>query len=140
MTGRLWTDAEVSYLASLAWDAGRHYERHRIADAYAELEACWRPVGRKAYAERVAERVAEMERFDVAAWRAESRRNAEVRDRQAREIGGRLGPALRSWREVHASVSPTVWARIWGELDGRTRADLADLNPAAPRRRLEVAA
>ncbi|HEX6513958.1 MAG TPA: hypothetical protein VF049_00140 [Nocardioidaceae bacterium] len=65
MTPRLWTDEEVSYLVDLAWDSGRAYEWRRIAEGQAELDACWRPVGRVAYEQRVAQRLREME--DAAA-------------------------------------------------------------------------
>ncbi|HZN71246.1 MAG TPA: hypothetical protein VFC00_06130 [Micromonosporaceae bacterium] len=60
---RQWTDREVSYLAALSWDAGRYYERHRIAEGHAELEAAWRPVGRRSYEDRVAERTRLFERL-----------------------------------------------------------------------------
>jgi len=51
----------IDWLWDDAYAAGQLAERHRIAEAYAELEAAWRPVGRKSHAQRVAERVAEME-------------------------------------------------------------------------------
>lgn len=65
MTGRLWTDDQVAYLVDLAWDSGRAYEWRRLAEGHAELDACWRPVGRAAYEQRIAERIREME--DAAA-------------------------------------------------------------------------
>lgn len=65
---RLWTCPEVSYLVDLAWDAGRVYERERIATGVAELDATWRPPAQRSYERQVAERVAEMERHAVTDW------------------------------------------------------------------------
>lgn len=59
MNGRLWTDNEVGLLTDIAWDCGRYFERHRVAEGHAELEVCWRPVGRRAHEDRVARRLAE---------------------------------------------------------------------------------
>lgn len=73
---RLWMDAELAYACSVSWDLGRRYERERIAAATAELDARWRTAGRKAYEERVAERIA---LFEMCA--------ARVADRYGRPAG-----------------------------------------------------
>lgn len=39
-------------------------------------------------------------------------------------------PVLTSWDDTHASVTPSVWMRIWGDLSDRTRRQIGHLDPA----------
>lgn len=48
-------------LDDLTFDAGQMYERHRIAELRAELDAVWRPIGRISYEQRIRDRIGEME-------------------------------------------------------------------------------
>lgn len=102
-----------------------------VAVDLAELDALgdgWRELAAVTAQGRIAERVAEMESFDVEAWYVD---NAE-RQRRHDEARARERPRdpATSWRRVHAEVSPEVWARVWGDLADATRLDLLDLDPA----------
>ena len=46
-----WTDTQIKRAVAVALDAGRRFERHRIATAMAELDASERLAGARAYAE-----------------------------------------------------------------------------------------
>lgn len=54
-------------------------------------------------------------------------------DRDALAAGLRYQPAA-DWRDIHASVDPGVWGRIWADLSDHTRRRVADLDPAQPQR------
>lgn len=58
---RMWTDEQMAWLSGLSYEAGRAAERGRLADAQAELVACWRTAPRRTYAELIAERSAVMQ-------------------------------------------------------------------------------
>ena len=61
-TEPLETDTAVSFAVDLAYAAGVLAERERIGEAMAELDATWRAQGTVSYEQRVAARIAEMER------------------------------------------------------------------------------
>jgi hypothetical protein len=52
----------IEWELAMAYAHGYRAALRDIAEGHAELDAAWRPVGRRAHEERVAERVAEMER------------------------------------------------------------------------------
>jgi hypothetical protein len=54
----MWTDDQVAELVELAHEAGQLYERERLAAAQVELDACWRPAGRRRGEQLLAERLA----------------------------------------------------------------------------------
>jgi hypothetical protein len=60
---------------------------------------------------------------------AETARRNRAHDAGVIARGLALEPAWTSWREVHVSVSPSVWRRVWNDLAPGTRARHADLAP-----------
>jgi len=51
-----WHDL-IEFAYDCGYADGQAAERHRIAEGHAELAECWKPVGRRAHEDRIAERV-----------------------------------------------------------------------------------
>lgn len=104
---------------------------HDIATRAVELETLnghlWR-AARTTAAQRLAQRLTDMEAFDVAAWLDAAARRHHTHDTQAVQAARRY-PPTGDWRAVHAEVAPAVWVRIWADLSDRTRRSIADLDP-----------
>lgn len=62
---------------------------------------------------------------------AETARRNREHDREVIERGLALPPAYRNYRELHHSVSASVWRRCWSDLSPGTRKRFADLDPEA---------
>jgi len=67
----------------------------------------------------------------VPQWCRDAGERDRPHDAEVLEAGMKAQP-ITDWRDVHSSVTPTVWARIWGDLCDRTRRGIADLDPRRP--------
>jgi hypothetical protein len=83
----------VEWELAVAYHQGYQAALADVAARRAELDAAWRPVGRRGYERAVAERIAEMERHA-------ERLRAELDHRRAVRAGGATGPA---WPPVAAA-------------------------------------
>jgi len=53
----------IEWEVAVAYQQGYRAALADVAAAHAELDEAWRPVGRRRYADRVAQRLADMERY-----------------------------------------------------------------------------
>lgn len=145
--------ADLRLVVELAWRMGVNYQPDGPAAMADDIRhaATLRPPS-VPYEDRVAARVVEMEAYAARVVEenlAYVRRNRE-HDQAVIAAGKRASSMCEHqhpstgkcspecWRAVHATVSTTVWERIWADLSPRTRAGISDLAPPGWRRGLAV--
>jgi hypothetical protein len=130
------TEREIDLIA-LAHDLGREYLAPGICEAADDLlHASSLTEPAVSYEQRVADRVAEMERYakQMPATLADYAKRCRDNDGRIIAAGLKARPAYRSLADVHASVDRVVWARIWSELAPSTRDAYGHLMPPGWRR------
>ncbi|GII23095.1 hypothetical protein [Planosporangium mesophilum] len=110
----------VEWEIEVAYHQGYRAALADVAAGHAELDATWRPAGRRGYERRVAERLAEMhrhaQRLRAELVRADRARAARVVRRRRGDLGdlsglADLGAPTADWPEVAAPGRPRATAR-----------------------------
>lgn len=134
-----WTDNDLHLAIQLAWQTGRDYIPQGLADAIddAKRTANTGPPA-LTYEERIALRLVDIRggtttgrdyRGGPIPW--DTTTNPPAPTARPPATNGQPIWAEGDWPAVHRDVTPSVWWRIWWDLDQATRNRHPNLEPAA---------
>lgn len=131
-----WTDDQVVRLMELAFESGQLHERVRIAAGIVELDEAWIANAQRLRVDLLQERIDHMQPHDPD-WLTKSAERGRGYGATVLEIATHHD-AITDWRQIHASVTESVWTRIWFDLCSDTQRQLQDLTPSAARGHLQL--